>query len=121
MGRLGFDRSLRPSVPPSLCPSVPLSLFPLPKFHLAQARLFTYTLPTLVQEVIPIPPTFRLEGAVMIRCSRCSGELPAFAVFCPHCAQAHTPDFDDLINLTIDGRYHIYRRLGQGGLSTVFA
>ena len=54
-------------------------------------------------------------------CSRCSGELPAFAAFCPHCAQAHEPNFDDLISLTIDGRYRIYRRLGQGGLSTIFA
>jgi serine/threonine protein kinase len=54
-------------------------------------------------------------------CSRCSGELPAFAVFCPHCAQAHEPDFDELIDLTIEGRYQIYRRLGQGGLSTIFA
>src|SRR5215475_2498297 len=54
-------------------------------------------------------------------CSRCSGELPAFAVFCPHCAQAHEPNFDNLINLTIDGRYRIYRRLGKGGLSAIFA
>jgi serine/threonine protein kinase len=54
-------------------------------------------------------------------CSRCSGELPAFAVFCPHCAQAHEPNFDELIDLTIEGRYRIYRRLGQGGLSTIFA
>jgi len=54
-------------------------------------------------------------------CSRCSGELPAFAVFCPHCAQAHEPNFEILINLTLDGRYRIYRRLGQGGLSTIFA
>jgi serine/threonine protein kinase len=57
----------------------------------------------------------------MNMCSRCSGELPKFAVFCPHCAQAHEPNFDDLINLTIDGRYRVYRRLGQGGLSTIFA
>jgi len=57
----------------------------------------------------------------MNRCTRCSGELPSFAVFCPHCAQAHEPNFDDLINLTIDGRYRIYRRLGQGGLSAIFA
>jgi len=54
-------------------------------------------------------------------CSRCSGELPAFAAFCPHCAKVHEPNFDDLISLTIDGRYRIYRRLGQGGLSTIFA
>ncbi len=56
----------------------------------------------------------------MTRCARCSGELPQFAVFCPHCAQAHEPDFDQLTNLTIDGRYRIYRRLGRGGLSTIF-
>ncbi|HEU0184820.1 MAG TPA: protein kinase, partial [Blastocatellia bacterium] len=54
-------------------------------------------------------------------CSRCSGELPAFAVFCPHCAQVHEPNFDELIDLTLEGRYRIYRRLGQGGLSTIFA
>jgi serine/threonine protein kinase len=54
-------------------------------------------------------------------CSRCSGELPAFAVFCPHCAQAHEPNFDELVDLTIDGRYRVYRRLGQGGLSAIFA
>ena len=57
----------------------------------------------------------------MNRCTRCSGELPAFAVFCPHCSQAHEPNFEELINLIIDGRYRIYRRLGQGGLSTIFA
>ncbi len=57
----------------------------------------------------------------MNRCARCSGELPSFAVFCPHCAQAHEPDFDLLINQTIGERYRIYRRLGQGGLSTIFA
>ncbi len=56
----------------------------------------------------------------MTRCARCSGELPQFAVFCPHCAQAHEPDFDQLTNLTIDGRYRIYRPLGRGGLSTIF-
>ena len=49
-------------------------------------------------------------------CSRCSGELPAFAVFCPHGAQAHEPNFEILINLTLDGRYRIYRRLGQTGM-----
>src|SRR5262245_56002564 len=64
---------------------------------------------------------FDQKEMVMNRCTRCSGELPSFAVFCPHCAQAHEPNFDDLINLTIDGRYRIYRRLGQGGLSAIFA
>lgn len=57
----------------------------------------------------------------MDRCTRCSGEMSAFAVFCPHCAQAKEPDFDRLIGITLENRYRIYRRLGKGGLSTVFA
>jgi serine/threonine protein kinase len=57
----------------------------------------------------------------MSRCARCFGDLHNLAVFCPHCAQVQEPDFDQLINQIIDGRYRIDRRLGQGGLSTVFA
>lgn len=57
----------------------------------------------------------------MNRCAHCYGDLPEFAVFCPHCARADEPDFTQLINQTIGDRYRIYRRLGQGGLSTVFA
>jgi eukaryotic-like serine/threonine-protein kinase len=56
----------------------------------------------------------------MNRCARCSGTLSLFAVFCPHCARAHEPDLDLLIGQTIGGRYRIYRRLENGGLSTVF-
>ncbi len=57
----------------------------------------------------------------MNRCVRCSGELSALAVFCPHCWQAQEPDFGQLLGQTIDDYYRIYRRLGGGGLSTVFA
>ena len=57
----------------------------------------------------------------MDRCVRCFGDLEDLAVFCPHCAQAHEPVFDRLIDSMIDGRYRIYRRLSQGGLSSVFA
>jgi serine/threonine protein kinase len=57
----------------------------------------------------------------MSRCTRCFGDLDALAVFCPHCSLIHEPDFDQLINQVIDGRYRIDHRLGQGGLSTVFA
>lgn len=57
----------------------------------------------------------------MDRCVRCFGDLDDLAVFCPHCAQAHEPVFDRLIDFTIDGRYRLYRRLSQGGLSSVFA
>ncbi|MCI0659538.1 MAG: protein kinase [Acidobacteria bacterium] len=56
----------------------------------------------------------------MNRCARCFGDLYDLAVFCPHCGQAHDPDFSKLIDRTID-QYRILRCLGQGGLSTVFA
>jgi serine/threonine protein kinase len=57
----------------------------------------------------------------MNRCAHCFGDLPEFAVFCPHCARADQPDFEQLLNQTVTGRYRLYKRLGQGGLSTVFA
>jgi len=57
----------------------------------------------------------------MTRCQRCFGELSDFAVFCPNCAQVHEPDLSQLLNHTVGGRYKLYRQLGQGGLSTVFA
>jgi serine/threonine protein kinase len=57
----------------------------------------------------------------MNRCAHCYGDLPDFAVFCPHCAHAYEPDFGRMLNQTIGERYRLYRRLGQGGLSTVFA
>ena len=57
----------------------------------------------------------------MTRCQRCFGDLSEFAVFCPNCAQVHEPDLSQLLNQTVGGRYKLYRRLGQGGLSTVFA
>lgn len=57
----------------------------------------------------------------MTRCQRCFGELSDVAVFCPNCAQVHEPDLSKLLNQTVGGRYKIYRQLGQGGLSTVFA
>lgn len=57
----------------------------------------------------------------MTRCQRCFGELSEFAVFCPTCAQVHEPDLSQLLNHTVGGRYKLYRQLGQGGLSMVFA
>jgi serine/threonine protein kinase len=57
----------------------------------------------------------------MNRCAHCYGDLPDFAVFCPHCARAYEPDFARMLHQTIGERYRLYRRLGQGGLSTVFA
>lgn len=57
----------------------------------------------------------------MTRCQRCFGELSEFVVFCPNCAQVHEPDLSQLLNQTVGERYKLYRRLGHGGLSTVFA
>jgi serine/threonine protein kinase len=56
----------------------------------------------------------------MRRCTRCSRELHDFTIFCPQCGQPHEANFDQLIDRSLDGRYFIYRRLGEGGLSTVF-
>ncbi|MEK7831966.1 MAG: serine/threonine-protein kinase, partial [Acidobacteriota bacterium] len=57
----------------------------------------------------------------MTRCQRCFGELSEFVVFCLNCAQVHEPDLSQLLNKTVGDRYKLYRQLGQGGLSTVFA
>lgn len=57
----------------------------------------------------------------MPRCARCFSELNALAVFCSSCQQPHQPDFEHLRNQVIGDRYQIYRRLSQGGLSTVFS
>jgi serine/threonine protein kinase len=56
----------------------------------------------------------------MSRCTRCFGEVPELAVFCPNCSQPHEPAFAHLHNRVIGERYQIYRRLDKGGLSTVF-
>ena len=56
----------------------------------------------------------------MSTCTRCFSELPALAVFCPHCSQANAPVFDDLLNQVIANRYQIRVRLTGGGLSAVF-
>jgi serine/threonine protein kinase len=82
----------------------------------ARGGVFLYTFLTL--------STF-LSDAIreksMTRCTRCFGDLLDLAVFCPHCGQPHEPDLNQLLDRSLDGRYHLYRRLGEGGLSTVFA
>lgn len=57
----------------------------------------------------------------MKRCVRCFCELTELTVFCPQCAMPHEPDFDVLLQRRLHDRYQIYRRLGAGGLSTVYA
>jgi serine/threonine protein kinase len=57
----------------------------------------------------------------MIRCVRCTNELSALTVFCPRCQHPNEPDFKQLIHQTLGNRFQLYRQLGEGGLSTVFA
>ncbi len=57
----------------------------------------------------------------MSGCAHCFSELAELTVFCPNCAHANEVDLDVLIDRLIDDRYRVYRRLGQGGLSSVFA
>src|SRR5438128_11073970 len=56
----------------------------------------------------------------MKRCTRCFGDLLDLSIFCPQCGQPHEPDLDQLLNQSLGGRYQPYRRLGEGGFSTVF-
>ncbi len=52
-------------------------------------------------------------------CVDCGGSLPSQSNFCPHCglraAKAGLPVPGDLV-----GRYRVIRRIGQGGMATVF-
>lgn len=57
----------------------------------------------------------------MSGCAHCFSELAELTVFCPNCAHANEVDLDVLIDRLIDDRYRVYRRMGQGGLSSVFA
>ncbi|MBS1811001.1 MAG: serine/threonine protein kinase [Acidobacteria bacterium] len=57
----------------------------------------------------------------MIRCVRCSTEMSALIVFCPRCQHPNEPDFKQLMRQTLSQRFQLYRQLGEGGLSTVFA
>ncbi len=57
----------------------------------------------------------------MNRCVRCAGDLPALTVFCPNCQHPNEPDFRHLINQTLGNQFQLYRQLGEGGLSTIFA
>lgn len=57
----------------------------------------------------------------MTRCARCSCELSPLVVFCLQCEHPNEPDFKHLINQILGQRFQLYRQLGEGGLSTIFA
>lgn len=57
----------------------------------------------------------------MTRCVRCSADMSALIVFCPRCQHPNEPDFNQLLNKILSQRFQLYRQLGEGGLSTVFA
>ena len=57
----------------------------------------------------------------MTRCVRCSSEMSPLTVFCPACQHPNEPDFKHLIHQTLGHRFQLYRQLGEGGLSTIFA
>ena len=57
----------------------------------------------------------------MTRCVRCSSDMSALTVFCPNCQHPNEPDFRHLINQTLGNQFQLYRQLGEGGLSTIFA
>lgn len=56
----------------------------------------------------------------MERCARCLGNLYELSVFCGKCGFNNEPDFNQLINRTIDNRYTVYARWGKGERTTYF-
>jgi serine/threonine-protein kinase len=60
-------------------------------------------------------------SAVTKRCTRCGGEFPDEALFCPLCGEAQARSADDpLLGKVLADRYLLQARIGQGSSGTVY-
>jgi len=55
------------------------------------------------------------------RCTRCGGEFPDEALYCPSCGQAQARAAEDpLLGTVLADRYLLLERIGQGSSGTVY-
>ncbi len=56
-----------------------------------------------------------------VECPSCRTENPSEALYCSACGAAtHHSDGDELIGMTVGGRYHLVEKIGQGSAGTLY-
>ena len=56
-----------------------------------------------------------------VECPSCRTENPGEALYCSSCgAPTHQSDGDELIGMTVGGRYHLVEKIGQGSAGTLY-